>query len=129
MNPNTNSEGDAIYTVSDIAGNTLKLDIRTQNKGNNLSFNIYSLQYNSDPPKVLDPNQFKVLYSGIKKRMNISEQSYEAKGIMKTRIQYNQKKNQSQIFITELTGERTETKSGLILLQLETNKGSLNTNY
>ncbi|MDO8487414.1 MAG: M23 family metallopeptidase [Candidatus Curtissbacteria bacterium] len=129
-NPTTQKKDDAVYTITDIAGNTLKLDVRERDKEKQDRFKIFSAQYNNDPPILEPSNHFNVLYQGKKDKLNVKEQNFEIKDEVKIRIQYNQKKNQSTIITKQNGQERIkEIKPGLVLLQLTTNKGNLEYSY
>ena len=129
-NPATNKKDDAIYTISDLAGNTLKLDVRERDKENRDSFKIYSLQYNDSSSVIQPDNDFNVDYQTKKDKSNVKEQKFEVKREVQIRIKYDPKRNQSEITTRE-TGEEKlkEVKDGLILLQLKTNQGNLEYSY
>lgn len=121
---------DVVYLITDEAGNTLIIEIRDRDKIKQDRFKIYSLQYNNNPKLILDDNYFNVSYTGKKTRLNINEQNFELKGEIKIRIQYDAKNNKSTIIVTQQKQERIkEIKSGLIFLNLNTNKGQLEATY
>lgn len=129
-NPSTTKKDDAVYTISDLAGNTLKLDVRDRDKEGKDRFRIYSLQYNNDPPIILPDNHFNVDYQGKKDPSNVKEQNFEIRGEIKIRIKYDSKRNQSTIVTREAGEEKQkEVKDGLVLLQLTTNQGNLEFSY
>ena len=129
-NAETRKKDDAIYIITDEAGNTLKLDVRDRDKVKQDRFMIYSLQYNNNPQLILENNHFNVTYQGKKGKLNIKEQNYELKNEVKIRIQYNQKNNQSTIIIREPKQEKVkEIKNGLVILYLNTNRGQLEASY
>ncbi|MBF8249579.1 MAG: Esterase [Candidatus Levybacteria bacterium] len=126
----TKKRDDAFYTITDEAGNILKLDVRERDKEKQDRFRIYSTQYNNDPIKTLASNYFNITYNGKKQRSNVKEQNFEFKGETKIRIQYDIKKNKSTIIVKEPKGERVkEVRGGLVYLNLLTNKGQLKTSY
>jgi len=126
----TRKKDDAFYAITDEAGNTLKLDVRERDREKQDRFRIYSIQYNNDPIKVLANNYFTVTYNGKRQRSNVKEQNFELRGEVRIRIQYDVKKNKSTIIVKENKKERVkEVRSGLVLLQLLTNKGQLKTSY
>lgn len=129
-NTNTNKRDDAIYLVSDLAGNSLKLDVRDRDKQKDDQFQIYSLQYNENSPVEQPNNHYKVKYKDKKDKTNIDEQKFEIDKEVKIRIKYDSKDNQSKIYSKEENGEKLkETKDGLVLLQLNTNQGNLEYSY
>lgn len=126
----TKKKDDAIYTVSDLAGNNLILDVRDRDKNKQDLFRIHSLKYNEDPPIILDQNFFNVSYQGKKERFSVKEQSFKIKDEVKIKIHYNFKKDQSTIITKEVGLEKVkEIKEGLTLLQLISNKGKLEYSY
>lgn len=129
-NIETKKKDDAIYKITDLAGNTLKLDVRDRDKEKQDRFSIFALTYNADSPIKEPANHFNVSYQGKKDKLNVKEQNFELKNDVKIRINYDNKKNKSTIITRELGSERTkEIKDGLILLNLLTNKGVLETSY
>jgi len=126
----TKKKNDAFYTITDLAGNSLKLDVRERDNEKQDRFKIYSLQYNDGPIKVLADNYFNVTYSGKRQRSNVKEQNFEFKGKVRIRIQYDAKKNKSTIIVGENKDERVrEIRNGLVYLNLLTDKGQLKTSY
>lgn len=129
-NNETKKKDDAIYTITDIAGNKTRLDVRERDKEKKDRFRIHSIKYNEGNPIDLPNNYFNVSYNGKKDKLNVKEQNFELKGEIKIRIQYNQKKNKSIIIIREPKEEKIkEVKEGLIILQLLSNKGKLEAKY
>lgn len=129
-NNQTKRKDDAVYAVSDLAGNTVKLDVRERDKEKNDKLRIHSLQYNQATPTELPNNKLIVEYKGKKDKLNVEEQRFEIKKEVKIRIKYNPKKNQSTIIIRETGQEKVkESRDGLFLLQLKTNKGILEYSY
>lgn len=129
-NPEIKKKGDAIYKITDIAGNITTVDIRERDKEKRDRFRIHSIKYDNQQAVILPNNYFNVTYKGKKDKLNIDEQNFELKEEVKIRIQYNQKKNQSTIIVKEPREERVkEIRQGLVLLRLLTNKGQLETSY
>ncbi len=122
----TKKKDDGVYTITDLAGNSLMLDVRDRDKDKKDRFRIHSLQYNSETPIILDKNFFNVDFSGKKENLNIREQNFELKGETKIRIQYDHKKNQSKIITKDAGSEKVkDVRNGLTTLILQTNKGAL----
>ncbi|MDO8570639.1 MAG: hypothetical protein Q7R97_03585 [Candidatus Daviesbacteria bacterium] len=129
-NKETKKKDDAVYIITDEAGNTLRIDVRERDKEKQDRFRIYSLQYNNNPKQILENNHFNVTYQGKKSKINVKEQNFEQKDEIKIRIQYDLKRNKSTIIVKEPKQERIkEIKTGLVILQLTTNKGILETTY
>ncbi len=129
-NTATKKKDDAFYLISDIAGNSIKLDVRERDKEKQDRFSIYSIQYNNNPTIILTSNHFNVTYKGKKEKSNVVEENFELKGEVKIRIKYDSRNNKSTI-ITNANGQEKvkEVKDGLILLQLKTNQGNLEYSY
>ena len=129
-NPETKKKDDAIYTIEDLAGNSLRLEVRDRDKEKQDRFKIYSLQYNQNSLVELVDNHYSVKYEGKKDKLNVREQNFEIDGEVKIRINYDRKKDQSTITTKEAGVEKVkEIKSGLILLLLNTNNGNLEYGY
>lgn len=129
-NTETKKKDDAVYIITDEAGNTLKLDVRERDKEKQDRFRIYFIQYNDGPVQVLENNHFNVNYQGKKDRLNVKEQNFELKGEIRIRIKYDSKNDKSTIVVKEPKGEKVkEVKNGLIILKLNTNHGTLEAIY
>jgi len=141
------------YAISDLSGNKLVIDIKDRDrdrdkdeddeederedddeddKKNKEKLVIQSLKYNEDPPIILAKNSFVIKYKNKKRQdtLIIKKQEFVIKKEIKIKIKYNQKKNQSTITTKENEEEKIkETRDGLILLQLFTEKGTIKYNY
>ncbi len=114
---------DSLYTISDLAGNSISLDIREKDKEKKDKLSVHALQYNDQAPIALVKNQLKVDFKNF-------EQKFSIKDEVKIKIKYDAKKNKSTIIIKEPKGEKVkEVRDGLTLLQLKTNQGSLEYSY
>lgn len=115
--------------VTDLAGNTLKLDVRDLDKSKD-KFRIYSLSYNDNLPVELDKNLYKAIYEEYNGQKLAKEENFSKNGIMLIRILYDPDKNESTI-ITKVNGQEKakEKLPGQTLLQLETNRGNLGYSY
>ncbi|MEK7518115.1 MAG: hypothetical protein AAB583_06255, partial [Patescibacteria group bacterium] len=121
---------DAIYAISDLAGNILTLNVWDRDKDKKDSFGIYSMQYNEDASIIQPDNNYNVSYKGIKDKLSVSEQEFAIKKEVKIRIKYDNKKNQSTIVAKQAGKEKIkEIKDGLVLLQITTEKGTLEYSY
>lgn len=123
-------KSDTLFTVSDLAGNTLVMDIKEKEESKRDTFSIYSLQYNQHLPTVLADNRYRVRYGGKKDAPSVNTQAFEIDKEIVIRIQYDREKNQSAIFTKVYKKEKVEeVKDGLILLQIKTNQGKLEYSY
>ena len=92
------------------------------------------MQYNNDPIKRTDVNNFYVTYDDLgwiwKSKLNIREQYLEIKNEIRIRIQYDAKRNKSTIIVREKGKEKVkEVRNGLVLVNLVTDKGEIETSY
>lgn len=125
-NGQTRKKNDAYYSITDLAGNTLKLGVIDLDREKLDRFKVNSLQYNNDTELNEPINHVNVIYQGKNDVLNVREQNFEVKGDVKIRIKYDPKTNTSTIITKEFGEEKVkETKAGLILLQLVTNQGNL----
>lgn len=119
-----------IYTVTDPAGNKLIMDARGFDSKKRNSFLIYSLAYNQNSPILAPKNLYVVTYQGKPARTNVKYQYFVLKNVTIIKISYNKKKDQSSIYT--LQGRKlklSDTRDGLVLLQLVTNQGNLEFSY
>jgi len=118
--------------ITDKAGDYLNLISRDRKHGKEAKLSLESLTYNNNAIITLDKNKFHVEYSLEKDKDNIREleQKFEIKDEVKIKIKYDSKKNQSTISIKQDKEEKVkDTREGLILLQLTTEKGTLKYSY
>ncbi|MEX2028378.1 MAG: peptidoglycan DD-metalloendopeptidase family protein [Candidatus Curtissbacteria bacterium] len=129
-NPATKKKDDAIYTISDLAGNTLKIDVRDWDKEKHDKFRVFSVQYNNNASIKEPENHFSVSFQKKQGKSIINEQNLEIESKVEIKIKYDQKKNLSTISV-ERPGHKEvkEIKTGLVLLQLTTNKGNIEYSY
>ena len=129
-NSNTGQKDDAIYTISDFAGNKLSLDVRDRDREGKDTFSVYSIQYNQLDPDVQPKNIYKVTYKDDNTAFNVTEESFSMNDQIKLRIRYDSNKDQSTVF-TKVDGTelQKEIKNGLVLLQLITDNGTLKYTY
>lgn len=113
------------YTITDLAGNSLKVAGKKVAKKNSASLKIYWLQYNQAQLTDLTENLFEVNYQDKKNNLTLEEQNFEVKKKVKINIKYDRQKNQSSITNQKIK----EVKEGLVLLQLTTNQGNLEYSY
>ncbi len=129
-NTNTKQKDDAIYTVSDLAGNTLRLDMRDRDKQKKDTFSLYALQYNQLDSFQQPKNLYTFTYVQDKDTLTVEEEDFSIHGEIKIRIKYDNKKDQSTITTREAGEEKIkEIRNGLVLLQLITERGTLMYSY
>ncbi len=118
--------------ITDEAGNTAKLQVEPKDKKRKEKLEIKSISYNEASPIQLPDNKFEVNFKLDKKtgRLEDLDQTIKIKSEEKLKAKYNPKKDLTRIEIKE-QGEkkRIEERNGIILLQLKTNKGQLETNF
>jgi len=111
--------------ITDEAGNTTKLQVEPKDKKRKEKLEIKSISYNDGPTINLPDNKFEVKYKD-----KDLDQKIKIKGEEKLKAKYNPKKDLTRIEIKEQGEEkRIEERNGIILLQLLTNKGQLETNF
>ena len=124
-----NKKNNYLYTISDLAGNILVLDVRDLDKKKLDKFSIYSLKYN-EKLITLENNNFGLSYKGKGQSLYLSKQSFKIKDNIDLEVVYDPEINKSEIDIKKEGQPRIqETKAGLVLLQLLTNKGKLEYSY
>lgn len=93
-------------------------------------FRIFSLTYNGGSPIALPDNHYNVSYQGKKDKLSVKEQNFELEKEVKVRIKYDRKTDKSTIMTREFGSEKVkEIRDGLVLLEIITDKGLLETNY
>lgn len=118
------------YSITDLAGNTVKLDVRDVDLKKLDSFKLYSLTYNQNQPIVQPANSYTVLYSGKPTKQNVKEQYFKLKNVIRARITYDKAKDKSTIYTWQGNSlKQKEIRNGLVLLQLKTNQGNLDYSY
>lgn len=118
------------YAITDQAGNTVKLDVRDFDIKKLDSFKLYSIAYNQNAPTQVPKNSYIVLYNGKLGKLNVKEQLFTIKDVIKVRITYDRTKDKSTIYTMQGNSlKQKEIRSGLVLLQLKTNKGNLDYSY
>lgn len=118
------------YTITDLAGNTVKLDVRDFDLKKLDNFKLYSITYNQDAPILAPSNNYTILYNGKPSKANVKEQYFKLKGVIRVRIVYDKPKNKSTIYTLQGNKlKQKEIRNGLVLLQLRTNNGNLEYSY
>ncbi len=125
---NSKKANEANYLISDLAGNSLKLEVKDLDKSNLDLLKIYSLDYNDNPIIKLADNSLTVNYivnPKDPKKTIIQTQQLQINNKTNIVIKYDALKNQSLII-----DKNSKTyKSGMVLLQLSTNQGNLEYRY
>jgi murein DD-endopeptidase MepM/ murein hydrolase activator NlpD len=118
------------YTITDSAGNTVKLDVLGFDAKKLDNFNLYSIAYNQGPPIIVPSNAYTVLYNGKPSKLNVKEQYFKLKNVIRARITYDKSKDKSTIYTLQGNSlKQKEIRNGLVLLQLKTNQGNLEYSY
>lgn len=118
------------YTISDLAGNSIILLVQELNRTKRDNFSIKQISYNSQTPATLASNQFR--YGFITKNNSaVLENQFFTMNNLKENIDilYIPATDKSKIIILKNGKLTTKTESGLKLLQVTTNKGTLNYSY
>lgn len=124
----TKRNDDFIYMITDLAGNNLRLVVHDKDKQNQNRLRIHSLTYNNESEIIEPRNYFTVDYEN-KDPFYIKRQVFELED-SKIRIVYDSKKNRSIYTIKETKDERVvETREGLEIMEVFTDKGHLKASY
>ncbi|OGE45843.1 hypothetical protein A3E67_03565 [Candidatus Daviesbacteria bacterium RIFCSPHIGHO2_12_FULL_38_25] len=119
------------FTVTDMAGNTLIINLKDKDRKHSEKISIKNFIYNEATVPAVD-NSFKVSYALDKKTKEVKELEQEIKieGVGKLKAHWNGKKDRTTVIEKE-TGQKKEKQiiNGLKLLRLETNKGVLSFGY
>lgn len=119
------------FTVTDMAGNSLIINLQDKDQKRSEKISIKSLYYNGTGTPVVD-NSFKVSYALDKKTKEVKklEQEIKIERLGKIRAKWNGKKDRTTVIEKEI-GQKKEKQiiEGLKLLRLETNKGNLSFGY
>lgn len=113
------------------SGKDLEMIVTYKEKGRRDTMNIEILKYGNDEGVQLDKNLYYVRYTedknGILKALL---QVFEVKGEERVRLEYNVKKNTTKI-IHKKPGEKrmVEEESGMLILQLYSDRGTLTYSY
>ena len=129
-NIGTKRKDDFVYKITDEAGNVLKLNVLETDKPTRDKFRITSLQYNNKPIQTPAMNQFSADFQLKNNQINFKNQVLNLVGEINIIIQYDPKKDKSTIIVTKPKKKVVkEVRSGVVLLQLKTNKGKLKASY
>jgi hypothetical protein len=119
------------YTLKDLAGNSLVLVLEHKKDANEPKIKLISMQYNSGKVLLAAKNQMKADYSAEKNGMlKELEQDIEVKKQFTVDAAYSANKNKTEITVKiEGQKDKKETKKGIVILELLTNKGDLKYRY
>ena len=119
------------FTVTDMAGNTLIINLQDKNRKHSEKISIKNLVYNEVAIPAVD-NSFKVSYALDKKTEEFKklEQEIKIERLGKLKAHWNERKDHTTVIEKEV-GQKKErqTFDGLKLLKLETNQGVLSFGY
>lgn len=155
-NTATKEKNDSIYTITDSAGNTLKMVISAGETGeehededenedehededgrgdehkdkNTDVLQVVSLQYGSGPVITLPENSFSVKFDGRKDNLTVDQENFQIERQVKVNVKYDQKKDRSTVSVKKYKQKETKAvKDGLVLLQVNTAAGALQYSY
>ncbi len=129
-NPTTVTKFPNSYTIRDVAGNTLRLDVRELDINNWDRLSVVSMIYNNNPPIKMPDNYLNVLSFGRKDTAQVIDQHFTMGYRISIQIIYISRVDKSIIIAKQLGKPKTiEVKNGLVLLQLLTNNGNLEVKY
>lgn len=120
-----------IVKLSMPSGRDLELRVSYREKSKRDTVNVELLQYDDQEPVAFSRNRYYVRFiedektGGFKKLVQV----FEDEGEEKIRLDYNSDKNITKIIYS--TGEEkvTEERAGMLILQVYTEKGTLNYSY
>ena len=118
--------------VTDQAGNTLELIGKEKERGHNAKVVIESLKYNQDDSIDIDPARLLINYNLDNATLDLRKltQTFEIRGELKIKLIYSAKTDKTQV-ITKVKGQGKvkEELSGIRILKLTTENGTLNYSY
>ncbi len=116
------------YTLKDPASNSLVLILKYKKERKEANVKVVSIQYNNATVITAPENEMLVAFSekgNVFKELN---QKIEVKRFFDAEAEYNANKNQTEIKVKGQK-ERRETKAGMVILELLTDKGRLTYRY
>lgn len=124
---------ESIYTIQDPAGNTLNLESKVTEKDRSSSFELYTIQYNSDKAVIMPKNSLDTSFilqpnPGSDPTLRKVNQTFEYDQ-EKFIIFADALKNKTDINFFSSRSREKQEKEGIILIQLKTNKGKLEYSY
>lgn len=115
------------YTLKDCADNSMVLQLKYKKDGKEVMFKVISMQYNDGEIIVASNNSADTqLSEEINGTIKGLDERIEAETLFNAGMEYNSKKNQTEIYIKiEGQNEQKETREGIAMLELVTNRGGL----
>ncbi|VVB95442.1 Uncharacterised protein [uncultured archaeon] len=119
------------YTLKDCADNSMVLQLKYKKEGNEVMFKVISMQYNGGGIIVASKNSVDTKWSEEKNgTINELDEKIEAETLFNAGMKYSAKKNQTEIYIKgEGQNEQKETRAGVAILELLTNRDGLKIRY
>jgi len=119
------------YTLKDSVDNSLVLVLKHKKEGKEAKIKVLSMQYNSDAIIEAAENKMQTEYADGKDGMlKELEQKIEIKKILYAEAKYNSKKGLTDIKLKiEGQEEQKDTKAGIAILEMLTDKGNLMLRY
>ncbi len=105
---------------------------QNQRKKKRTNLELKDISYNNNPVIRFPENEFQVKFEQDKKTNNIKEfkQEIDIEKQIEINLSYNSKRNKTSMEIKTSTNKKQKIdKDGLVILQLTTNKGVLETTY
>jgi len=119
------------YMLNDTASNSLVLVLEHKKEGNEAMVKVLSMQYNSGEVLKEVKNKMQVEYSsGRNGALKELQQDIEVKKLFNVEAKYNAQKGKTEIKVDiEGQKEKKETREGIVILELLTDKGRLKLRY
>jgi hypothetical protein len=119
------------YVLDDCAGNTLTLILKVRHEGHEVKAGIISMQYNSGPAARPAKNKLAAEYSFDKNgELRELEQKVSVKKQFEVEAKYRERRDETTIKADAAGGEdRKETRAGLVVVEMATDKGALGYRY
>lgn len=118
--------------IQDESGNSIKLGLSYKEPKKKEAIKLTSIQYNDENVQQLPDNEFNVKSTNISfvvKFMSLT-QKILIKGEERALAEYNSRQNTTKITAkTNIPSKSNETRQGIILLKMQTDKGNLQVNY
>jgi hypothetical protein len=127
VTPLGGSSQQRIYTVKDLAGNTLKLVLEVKGDGNDLNAEVVSLQYNSGP--ILSAPGNKLLYEWKTNEYGsiktLGQDLKIGSGSAGREVDAEFRADRNQTVLTTKNPDGTTVQGGLVLLRFASTQGQL----
>jgi hypothetical protein len=115
------------YTLNDPSGNSLVLVLEHKKEGNEAMVKVLSMQYNSGIVLKEVKNKMQAQYSAERNgALKELQQDIEVKKLFNAEAKYSAQKGKTEIKVDiEGQKEKKETRAGIVILELLTDKGGL----